>query len=295
VVPFPHKNDGIFWLRLYQGELKYIAVITEVPGNPSLSATNGAEHIADYVLSRFGIAAEDLVFFEVWPRGALPTIGPQIHRVQFHGSLKWDKLTMSDLEQYIGDKLPNLPDHEELYGEVLTLGGGNVQKVWRPIFDVVPVKELPFPHNPSGCKHIDRFAKYEDAVREEDLAGVDIQLEAGSRFLKSLTPREIRTCEYHKANWKLIAEESVRIVTTLGELDPEVYVDMADKASIPAKERTWLASLFYDPIHIGGGSFTNGQHRACALRFSGAPLATVVINEQLLREECTDWKYEGDG
>jgi hypothetical protein len=56
----------------------------------------------------------------------------------------------------------------------------------------------------------------------------------------------------------------------------------------------WLESLFRDPVFIGGGSYTNGQHRGCALRFSGAERAAVVVGYEFLDEFSTDWQYEGE-
>ena len=60
-------------------------------------------------------------------------------------------------------------------------------------------------------------------------------------------------------------------------------------------ERGWLCSLFDDPVFIGGGSYTNGQHRGCALRFSGAERAAINTRDESLGMVCDDWVYGGDG
>ena len=42
-------------------------------------------------------------------------------------------------------------------------------------------------------------------------------------------------------------------------------------------------------------SMVNGQHRGCALRFSGVERAVIHVSDELLGKECIDWTYEGDG
>ncbi len=34
-VPCGNRRPGIFWLRLYKGSAHLVAIVTEVPGNPS--------------------------------------------------------------------------------------------------------------------------------------------------------------------------------------------------------------------------------------------------------------------
>jgi hypothetical protein len=64
---------------------------------------------------------------------------------------------------------------------------------------------------------------------------------------------------------------------------------------LPTGDLRWLLSLFDNPINIEGGSYANGQHRGCALRFSGAERAAVVTGSEVLGHVCTDWTYLGDG
>jgi hypothetical protein len=59
-VPLGHRRPGIFWLRLYDGDATHVAVVTEVPGNPSSSVTNAISQIAYYIESRFQLNAERL-------------------------------------------------------------------------------------------------------------------------------------------------------------------------------------------------------------------------------------------
>ena len=163
------------------------------------------------------------------------------------------------------------------------------------MFAAIPVEELPPPHNPSRCKHLARFRRLVDLMHERGLSAEEATEAAGGEFLASLTPEDLGVCRFHRARWDLIASESVRIVDSLGRRDPEDYVAEARRSTLPARERRWLESLFRDPIDIAGGGYTDGQHRSCALRFSGAQQAAVVTGDELLGEESTDWKYEGDG
>jgi hypothetical protein len=87
----------------------------------------------------------------------------------------------------------------------------------------------------------------------------------------------------------------VRIITELGHAEGGEYVDAVDRIDGRADDQWWLRSLFHDPIDIAGGEFTNGQHRACALRFSGASHAAMVVGDDYRGDEEHIWIYQGDG
>jgi len=120
-------------------------------------------------------------------------------------------------------------------------------------------------------------------------------LRVGQEFLAAITPDDIAACHYHRANWQAIAKESVRIIAALEHQDAWAYRDAAQRSHLPGSDRWWLVSLFDDPIKIGGGSYSDGQHRGCALRFSGAAQAAVVVRSELIGRRNTDWHYDGDG
>jgi hypothetical protein len=51
-----------------------------------------------------------------------------------------------------------------------------------------------------------------------------------------------------------------------------------------------------DSIRIRNKRYSNGQHRACALRFSGANRAVIEVDIELLGEETeAGWTYVGGG
>jgi len=294
-VPFGNRRAGIFWSRLYRGEADSVAIVTEVPGNPSLSVTNGNSRIAYYVKERFGVTR--LKLFEVWPRGSNGWDVPSVKRVRSAKlSPRWTKSSRSEVEALVGASLPELPRHRELYRRVLALGGGRIEELWRPVFEAIPVEDLPPPHLPSRCEHIERFQEIVAQVEAVSGPSFEASLEAGRVFLGTITTDDIRACSYfHKARWREIADESVRIIERLGRRDAEDYAHAAEQSPLRERDRGWLASLFNDPIFIGGGSYSNGQHRGCALRFSGAERAAIATGDESLGTKNVDWTYKGDG
>lgn len=146
----------------------------------------------------------------------------------------------------------------------------------RPIFEAIPVTDLMPPFNPYKCAYYARFnAMVRSYSRNED----------AQQFIASLTSDEVKACRYHKANWEAIANESVRVVEAVGPLQPKGYYEReASRSGLGGGDLSWdgdlrwLLSLFEEPIIIAGGGYTDGQHRGCALRFSGAPRAVVVTH-----------------
>ncbi|MHB1510135.1 MAG: hypothetical protein ACYCST_12225 [Acidimicrobiales bacterium] len=325
VLPCRPGAPSIYWLRLYSSDYDPVAIITEVPGNPGRSVTNDIETIASYVAESFRLDITKLVLFQIWPSGHRPSgypIKPDVARVsltsdgrerppqigqknrkarrtilgtEFTGRPEWGDATRADIEALVGGPLPELPEHEELYRRVCSAGGGVVEDVTRRCFEVIPVNELPPPHCPARCGHYDRFEQLSEKYSDRDGLTFDAQLEIGNHFLEALTPKDLASCYFHRANWKAIADESVRIIETLGELSSDDYVAESVRSPLNPDDREWLASLFNDPVRVGDGSYSNGQHRGCALRFSGAERAAVVTGYETLGEECTDWTYLGGG
>jgi hypothetical protein len=188
----------------------------------------------------------------------------RVELVGFTGRPAWWSSTRRAVEKILGARLPELPPHDELYATVRALGGGTTQDVWRRVFSVVDVVDLPPPHNSSSREHSARFEEIDERLRED---GDTDSLAAGRLVLDTLTPTDCARCRYHDADWRAIAED----------------------------DRGWLESLFFDPIDVAGGSYTNGQHRGCALRFSGAARAAVVTGDEFVETVYDDSTYEGGG
>lgn len=100
-------------------------------------------------------------------------------------------------------------------------------------------------------------------------------------------PYWIAACWWHQtADWAIVANESVRVLETVGRLMPEGnYRREARQAGLSDRNRPWLISLFEQPIIVTGGGYTDGQHRSCALRLSGAPRVAVVTGYDMLSPE----------
>lgn len=80
-----------------------------------------------------------------------------------------------------------------------------------------------------------------------------------------------RSCIYHQVDWAAVADLACELVKAHG---PELMWDAVDKAAaaLDEPERSYLVSLFWDPIcwYPTSKMFTNGQHRACGLSLGGA-------------------------
>lgn len=282
---------GIYWLRLFDCGPRKVAVFTEVPGNPGMSVTNAMTELIDQLARDFGVRRRGLAVFEVWPRGApIPGV-PTIRRVRLGDELRWNGSTWSDVRTLVGRSVPRLPRHAEIYRRVLALGGGVRVEIYRPAFEVVPVDHLPPPHNPARCAHFSRFRSLETRAHLDP----HDRKATGRRFLATMTPNDLRRCRFHAADWRAIADESVRIVERVGPADQHLYVAAAEKAQLPTADLQWLISLFREPVYISGGGFRDGQHRGCALRFSGSERVAVVVRDELVEVRSDDWTYRGGG
>jgi len=184
-----------------------------------------------------------------------------------------------------GEALSPLPLHDDLYAQVRDAGGGVFEPIYWRVFAPVPVDQIPVPHNPSNCEHYERFKAFKSSGSDS----------AGEQFIGSLTPDDRHACRYHQADWRWIADESVRIIAELGHAEVGDYIDAVDQMEGFDEKHLWLRTLFHDPVDIAGGEFTNGQHRACALRFSGARSAAMVVEDEYRGDEEQVWIYQGDG
>ncbi len=288
----PKSRRGIYWLRLYRltGD-RFSALVTEVPGNNGMSAGNGASMIHRAIAKKFSIDPQALDLCIIWPK--MRRFGARrIERASYsqRTDTGWRQVSRATVEAAVG-KLPPLPDHAALFSQVLARGG-RVRQTYRDVFEAIPVASLPPPHGPYQCQHIDRFKKL--LGRSESHAK---SLAAGRIFMDSLTPDDLRTCRYHRANWARIADASAQIVDQLPGAEGDDYAAAAQAWRLPAKDRKWLYSLFDDPIVLSDNrnSYVNGQHRGCALRFSRAQRAAVVVDSVKIKHDDAEWTYLGDG
>lgn len=291
------RKPVICWVRLFQdldAEPSGVAVVTEVPGNPGGSIANEHSTIQAALVDQFGAQLDSLALFQVWPKGCFGEEASWA-KIDRAGFAEAPDTSRAEVERLVGQDLPDLPEHDELYRQVLELGGGVWDEAFRRVFEAFPVEELPHPHNPSACAHHERFERIRAGMPDtDDWRGRN--LEAGRLFLESLTTDDLAGCRYHRHDWRAIADESVRILDACGDrADSDEYLDAVRRSPLADIEKRWLRSLFGDPVFIGGGSYTNGQHRGCALRFSGAERAAIHTSDESLGMLCIDWVYGGDG
>ena len=271
---------ALCWLRLLSRSGRPLAVIlTDVPNNPGRSVVNGLEGFASAVRNQVVGNRGDCDWFVSWI-SEVDSEESSFIRVRF---LNADNLTEPDffqtgilrreLEAFVGARLPDLPLPELLTEAVLAAGGQlEDEGEWRQEYRIMLVSDLPPPHNPSRCVHSARFDKMVKLCAGSGCS-------PGEMFITSLTPDDFSKCPYHVGNWREVASVSVAIIEALGP-DPEneQLQEAISDSALGKREKNWLYCLFHDPIVASPvDGFTNGQHRACAVRASGAE--RVVVGE----------------
>lgn len=254
---------------------------------------NGLEVLVAVLRDRFGVDIKKLTFFQIWPAGYSGS-ATEVSQVVLGKRPRWNDVDRAVIEALVGP-LPSLPNHQELSKLVGDMGGWVQDPIFRDVFQAVPVTSLPPPHNPSDCAHADRFQQILKTMPNTRQNVLARDLEAGRLFLESLQPNDRKACDYHRGNWRAIADESVAIITSLGVQDTSEPYQLEANKRLKGRDRNWLWSLFNDPIVINGRSYTNGQHRGCALRFSGAERAAVVVDTEETGQFTYPWTYQGDG
>lgn len=107
------------------------------------------------------------------------------------------------------------------------------------------------------------------------------QEDSGRRFYESLSGEQLASCCYHRlADWRTVAQASVRLFREYRDRFQSDLHDAVLDVSRPRRDCEQLHWLFHDPIVWGGeaDSVTNGQHRICAIRASGARLCVIDHN-----------------
>ncbi|MHB2029257.1 MAG: hypothetical protein ACYCPT_10625 [Acidimicrobiales bacterium] len=290
---------AFFWLRYFEPSPPNsswpVIVITDVPRNPHVISLNAEDHvdcIVRSVAARLHLRIDELVVFTVTPRNQSYSGKTETKRVELE---PFRRMTVSraDIESMLKITLPELPQHTELCARVKTLGGGRPHELDVIRFEAVPVGMLPPPHDLFKCAHKDRFGRFVNAspgVKRDE----QFRIQIGDQFFSSLTEEDLSVCIYHAADWKAIAKESVRIIED-EPIDESPYLSKVRSWAMNPTDRKWLESLFMEPISLSSDQLDNGQHRSCALRFSGADTVAVATNVEKVSCGCQDWIYEGDG
>ena len=264
-------RTSICWLRLFAlRDSQIVAVATDVPLNVGPSVVN------DFKGLKTHLATSHPMTGFIWFTAYLSELGAEetdFRRVG-EGRERGGAVARHEIEELVGERLSELPESAELEERLLAAGGEHDEPS-AARFVLRRVSDLPFPHNPSRCAHHVRFEKMvaqTSASSHEELVAV------GQRFIESLGPNDFETCSYHEPDWREIAEASVRIVEDLGEQpsDDELR-DAIMNLELRDHDQRELLLLFVHPIVASADSFTNGQHRSCALRAVAA--RQVVVSE----------------
>ncbi|MEU0563165.1 hypothetical protein [Dactylosporangium sp. NPDC006015] len=278
------KVDIVCWIRVYRAATAAVVIVTEVPGNPGNSVTNVIERIAAAVISTYlPSAPQHIRWFLCYPGGVFGTEPTEYSEVVITstGEVRWLKggrdIPRSRIEQAIGASLDLLPPHEEVLDRVLAVGGQLQEQPPTVRFVVVPVSDLPPPRNPFQCVHHERFWTFMREHRYDH--DREAPREVREHFYTTLTPNDYAACRYHTADWRRIVDEAVRIVDNLGDQPDEGTIEREiNGKSRPEGEKWGLWSLLgSEGLTWSGDDFTNGQHRGCAIRASGAARIVKVV------------------
>lgn len=283
--PFPFGRSSLCHLRLFERADETVALAIEIDDNPGMSISNAAEALWEAVLVTFGISDESLRLLLFFPAAEL---GSEETWTEYVG-------------EAAGFRRTTRHEAEALVDAAVTPRGPcsyRAEALWprHPVLQLIPeegpelalgerltlaaVTELPFAHLPARCAHRERFDRLLAALPADSAASEA----AGAQFYLTLTPGDLADCPYHRGDWRGIADASVEVLARLpAEGDIDDVLRLADALLDDDTSRRWLASLFTDPIIFAAGApaVTNGQHRACALRCSGAGRAAVEVTDRV--------------
>jgi hypothetical protein len=276
---YAFDDRSVCELRVFDAAGNRVVIATEVEDNPGMSVVNAILALARDVERDFGEAPT--TWISHYP-GAESMASHWSEVVVDGPKPDWNRISREHAEEMVGAELPERCLDEHTMEAVarpshplLALKDDEPER--EPLgsrLTIVPVAALPWPHNPADCPHHPRFEEISRCYP----SGCWKSGAPGAHFFLTLTDRDFSSCGYHEPDWYRVAQASVEI---LEALPPEAELDdvgdaMSGRFSSEL-ELEALHSLFSDPIiwTEEGSSITNGQHRTCALRASGAPLCVV--------------------
>ena len=149
--------------------------------------------------------------------------------------------------------------------------GGRFDEPDRLTFKVIPVDALPLPRDLFRCQFADRFKALLGAHGDDSQA-------AATEFFSVLSKDEMAACRYHDANWQRACDRAVEIIDLLGPTPSDDDLEaVLQRSDLAEPEACALYSLLgVDGLSVNAHGYGNGQHRGCAVRFSGATHVVVV-------------------
>lgn len=284
---FAYGHESLAWVRVYQrGGSEAVALALNPVDNPGASVGNDPERLLAGLERAFSTLGEMRLFirFPDDPRGRGWT-----EIVKTANQIEFERHSVECVEALVSEALVDPAD-------VTCAGLGGR---WHPLLALIPppepdrnridelrvvaVADLPWPHNPGSCRWRQRF----EDLRELYPSDRDDQPALGAHWSLILSEDDLRSCQYHQADWRRVAEVSVNVLDALpqgAEIDDAITA--VEEALGDSAEGDWCSSLFTDPIvwHPEQRVVVNGQHRSCALRGSGAPLCIADVVGAYLEE-----------
>lgn len=131
---------------------------------------------------------------------------------------------------------------------------------------VAEVSGLPWPHSLFRCSHV---RQVEAALRGIPDDPPEVVQRAVESVVRSLSPNDLRSCDYHRPDWVLAARVAIGCWRTSRREDLADVGDVISRAGLSPQIQWAAESFFVEPIWINGQSLGNGQHRVCATKLAG--------------------------
>ncbi len=142
----------------------------------------------------------------------------------------------------------------------------------RDRFTVVSGEELPPPHSLFRCAHAYRLPGGED--NRDDQA-------AFPKFLAELSESDLEACPYHTPDIELICAVAVGALRERADLSDELVEFVGLREGASAEQTADAQHMFSKAIRYSlvTGLYTNGQHRACAIKAARIDECVVELME----------------
>lgn len=137
----------------------------------------------------------------------------------------------------------------------------------------VLVDDLPWLYKPFRCGHYSRVEWLLDAEEPGDAQAASYCGE----MLGRLRSEEVAECPFHTVDWRLVAGLAVSLHRVGLNPGSDPFHASALEGGAGEDELSAVRSFWIEPIswQRGQASVSNGQHRCCALKLSGATRALI--------------------
>jgi hypothetical protein len=137
-------------------------------------------------------------------------------------------------------------------------------RIGRGRWRIVPVADLPYPHDLFKCSWRD-LHRAAIAAEADSPGGRRRAFEA---FLADVGSTRITRCPYHELNWA-VAADFVCDQFNSRVYDRERIITAARAVGVDESAIEGICEFFREPVWISGDGLGNGQHRSCAMRVAG--------------------------